>query len=270
MATGTQGTGTFFAGSSTRVAGSDGTFDWRLPVAASVGADPTFLLYSDPGYGTVAAGPSVMTATADPTLWTAPFAGSLPPGAYWVEAQVLWYGASAVGPGSPVPYRGHVLILSDPTADTLTPPSWAPTLDDLAALVPHRTIDDSGIKQYHFSEMTRPPDWVAQMHLDAAVAQELASFGDVGSRLGAKIKRAATYLAAATLEEALKPSSDLAANSADDPAIQQWYAWYEKIHAEILSARNSGVIGSPRQPGAIGQYSPNYGPHSRWRGWGGW
>jgi hypothetical protein len=86
---------------------------------------------------------------------------------------------------------------------------WAPALEDVAALVPTRTVDDTGEQQDTFNDTTTPTDLQVTGFI-AAVVGEVASYvGPVDARLSDTAKGVAALGAASSVELTFPPTGDV-------------------------------------------------------------
>jgi hypothetical protein len=86
---------------------------------------------------------------------------------------------------------------------------WAPTLYDVASLVPTRTVDDSGEQQDTFNASTIPTDEQVGGYITAITAEIVGTIGDVPSSLFGQAKHTAKLGVAWLIERAYPPTGQV-------------------------------------------------------------
>lgn len=87
--------------------------------------------------------------------------------------------------------------------------AWTPTLADVAALVPTRTIDSDGEQQDTFTALTTPADDQVTGYITRIVGEISATVGEVPSDVFDAAKHTATLGAAWLVERSFPPTSDV-------------------------------------------------------------
>lgn len=84
---------------------------------------------------------------------------------------------------------------------------WAPTLADVAGLVPTRTIDDAGIQQNTFTATTVPTDTQVSAYIADIVAEVAGQAGDVPAGLAGQARHTVKLGVAWLVERSFPPTS---------------------------------------------------------------
>lgn len=86
---------------------------------------------------------------------------------------------------------------------------WAPSLSDVAGLVPTRTMDSAGVQQSTFTSSTMPSAVQVQGYISQIVAEVVGTVGDVPSSRFEQARHTATLGVAWLVERSFPPTSEV-------------------------------------------------------------
>jgi len=131
------------------------------------------------------------------------------------------------------------------------PPAYAPTVENVAAVIRARTKDGNGNELGTFTPETRPTDAQAQEAIDHALNGLHEKVGEIGGGCGDVAKLAATYGAAAEIELSYFPEQARTDRSPYQFLIKRYEALLEGVRECVLG--NLPGIGPGGEPTGVPQ-----------------
>ena len=120
--------------------------------------------------------------------------------------------------------------------------AWAPSLADVAGLVPTRTIDSAGTQQNTFTTLTLPTATQVQGFIDRIVSEVAGVAGEIPSARFAQAKHTATLGVAWLVERSFPPTSGVQ-NVAND-FVNDYRASLRALTASAREGASGGGVRS--------------------------